>query len=143
MIKKIQNALTKASWLPVLLARVSVGWVFVESGWGKLHNLPKVIEFFQNLGIPAPQLQAPLVALTELGGGLCLIAGLASRLVSLPLSATMCVAILTAKRGDISGLSDLFAMEEYLFILIFMWVLFNGPGRASVDALIARRFRKI
>jgi len=141
MLKKIQGVLAKGSWLPVLLARVSVGWVFIESGWGKLHNLPKVIEFFQSLGIPAPEFQARMVALTELGGGLLLFFGLFARLASVPLSATMVVAIITAKRGDINVISDLFAMEEYLFILIFLWVIFSGPGKVSLDALVARRLR--
>ena len=125
----------------MLLARVSVGWVFVESGWGKLHNLPKVIEYFQSLGVPAAGFQAPMVAMTELVGGACLLLGLAARLTSIPLTATMVVAILTAKRAEINGLSDLFGMEEYLFILIFLWVIFSGPGRVSIDAWIARRWR--
>ena len=141
-MKKILNILSKGSWFPVLLARLSVGWVFIESGWGKLHNLPKVIEFFQSLGIPAPEFQARMVAFTELGGGFCLCVGLFSRLASIPLTATMVVAILTAKRADINSMSDLFAMEEYLFILVFLWVIFSGPGKASLDALLARRLRK-
>ena len=57
----------------------------------------------------------------------------------MPLICTMVVAILTARRGDIGSLSDLFGMEEYLFVLIFLWVLFEGAGRASLDALIARK----
>jgi putative oxidoreductase len=142
MLKKVQSLLFKGSWFPVLLARVSVGWVFIESGWGKLHNLPKVIEFFQSLGIPAPELQARVVALVELGGGFCLFVGLCARLVSLPLTATMVVAIVTAKRADINSISDLFGMEEYLFILVFLWVLFCGPGRVALDTLIVRRSHK-
>src|SRR5437016_1652181 len=46
-------------WLAPLLARVTVGWVFVTTGWGKLHNLQKIIDYFTELGIPYPQLQAP------------------------------------------------------------------------------------
>ena len=41
-------------WLPPTVARLTLGWIFLQSGWGKLHSLPKVIEFFRSLGIPAP-----------------------------------------------------------------------------------------
>jgi uncharacterized membrane protein YphA (DoxX/SURF4 family) len=30
-------------WLPPTLTRLTLGWVFIESGWGKLHNLPKIV----------------------------------------------------------------------------------------------------
>ena len=32
------------AWLGPLVARVTVGWVFMWSGWGKLNNLPQIIE---------------------------------------------------------------------------------------------------
>ena len=66
-VLRTANAL---SWLPQTAARMALGWVFVQSGWGKLHNLPRVVEYFSSLGIPAPQLQAPFVAGVELVGGL-------------------------------------------------------------------------
>src|SRR5258705_359728 len=53
-------------WLPPTLARVTLGWIFVQSGWGKLHHLDQVVKFFTDLGIPAPQIQAPFAAGTEL-----------------------------------------------------------------------------
>jgi uncharacterized membrane protein YphA (DoxX/SURF4 family) len=39
-------------WLAPLFARITVGWVFLWSGWGKLHNLPLVIENFIGWGVP-------------------------------------------------------------------------------------------
>ena len=43
------------SWLGPLFARITVGWVFLLSGWGKLHHLPLVIENFrESWGIPYP-----------------------------------------------------------------------------------------
>ena len=52
-------------WLPPLVARVTLGWTSFQSGWGKLHNIPKVVGFFTELGIPAPEFQARLVATTK------------------------------------------------------------------------------
>ncbi|MBY0471765.1 DoxX family protein [bacterium] len=122
-----------------LLTRVCVGFIFAHSGWAKLHSLDKVTEFFVSLGIPLASIQAPFVSVVELLGGLCLIFGVVTRLASIPLIATMIVAILTAKRGDISELSDLLGMSEFLFILLLLWLVASGPGRYSIDQ---RLFKK-
>jgi len=34
------------AWLAPLFARITVGWVFLWSGWGKLTALPQVTENF-------------------------------------------------------------------------------------------------
>jgi putative oxidoreductase len=125
-------------WLPLTLARLALGWIFVESGWGKLHNLPRVIEFFASLGIPAPEIQAPFAAGTELVCGALLLAGLFTRVAAVPLVVTMTVAILTAKRGDISSFSDLFGMSEFLYIILLGTLSAFGAGTLSLDRLLVR-----
>jgi putative oxidoreductase len=122
-----------------LLARLTLGGVFVRTGWGKIHNLDKVASFFAELGIPAPQAQAALVAWTELVGGALLVVGLASRLASLPLAITMGVAIATAKAGEIQNVSDLLGLVEWTYLVLLAWIAFAGPGRYSLDRLVARR----
>ena len=89
--------LLKLDSLPLFVARLSVGWVMVESGWGKLHNLPDVVEFFRSLGIPAPELQAPFAAGSELLFGATLMLGLLTRISAIPLMVIMTVAIITAR----------------------------------------------
>jgi putative oxidoreductase len=42
--------------LPPLVARITVGYVFLIAGWGKLLNPPKVTEYFTELGIPLPHI---------------------------------------------------------------------------------------
>ena len=127
-------------WLPPTISRLTLGWIFLQSGWGKLNDLPRVIAFFSDLGIPAPQIQAPLAAATEFVCGALMLLGLVTRFASLPLIGTMLVAILTAKRGDIHELSDLFGFAEYLYIVLALWLGAYGPGPISVDSLIARRW---
>src|SRR5262245_41550591 len=100
-IERVDRARQWLAWLPPTAARVTVGWVFLESGWGKLHNLEKVVQFFTDLGIPAAQLQAPLVASTELLGGGLLLLGLGTRFAALPLVGVMVVALATALRDQI------------------------------------------
>lgn len=130
---------TGLRWLPPTVARLTLGWVFVESGWGKLQNLPKVVAFFTDLGIPAPRIQAPLAAGTEFVCGVLLLLGLATRLASLPLIGTMIVAILTARRSEVTGISDVFGFIEYLYIALCLWLGAYGAGPISVDAVVARR----
>ncbi len=128
-------------WLPPLLARVSVGLVFVSTGWGKLQNLDQVIEFFRSLGIPAPEYQAPFVAASELTCGLLLVLGLATRFAAVPLVVTMIVAIRAALWEELEGMVDLFGREEYLFIVLLAWLAIAGAGAVSLDAIVARILR--
>jgi len=118
------------------LARLTVGLVFIGTGWGKLHNLADVTEFFTTLHIPAPAFNARLTAATEFFGGLAVLLGLGTRLVSLPLAFTMVVAIATAKRGDITGLTSLVGFEEWSYLVLFLWLALAGAGRVSFDHLI-------
>ncbi len=134
----ILNAVVKVDWLPGLLSRLAIGVVFIQSGWGKLHHLDKVIQFFTSLGIPAPRLQAPFVACVEFVGGILVLIGLFTRLASVPLIGTMVVAILTAKRGDIHEIGDLLFMPEYLFILLLLWLIIQGPGAVSQDYVFTK-----
>jgi putative oxidoreductase len=127
--------LGKLSWLPPLLARIALGVIFAESGWGKLHNIDKVAEFFLELHLPAPVFQAHLVAYTELFAGILVFLGLFTRIASVSLLITMTVAILTAKIEEIQQTSDLFAMSEFLYILLFIYLIIEGAGKVSLDYL--------
>jgi putative oxidoreductase len=122
-----------------ILTRIVIGVVFVGAGFSKFQNLPGAVEFFTSLGIPAPELQAPFVALTELGCGFLVLIGLATRLASVPLIATMVVAIATAKWPDVSGYQDFLDLSEFLYIVLLVWLVAAGGGCYSVDHLIKKR----
>lgn len=139
LVARIFATLKKNEWLPILLARLAMGYEFVSSGWGKLHGLDKLTAYFVELKIPAPGANAALTATTELVCGLLLIAGLGTRFAAAALSVVMTVAILTAKLKDVHTLSDFLYLSEPAFVLIFVWLVFSGPGKASVDHLIAQR----
>jgi putative oxidoreductase len=64
---------------------------------------------------------------------LLLLVGLFSRLAALPLVVSMTIAIITAKRADISGVTDLFAVDEFVYIVMAIVVVVLGPGLISVD----------
>ena len=123
----------------LLVARLTVGILFVSTGWGKVHNLPKIVAYFGELHIPAPAFNAVLASFTELIGGTLLVVGLASRLAALPLMVTMVVAIVTAKLDEIHGLPDLFGEVEWTYLVLLMVIVVFGPGKASLDALVRSR----
>ena len=131
----VGNAL---SWLSPTLARLAVGLVFFQSGWGKLHDLGKVTDFFTQLGLPVPGFQALLVSSTELVCGSLLLIGLATRLAAAPLIVTMAVAIRTAQWSQVDSLGSLFGLTEFLYITLLVWIGTNGPGPISADWLLDR-----
>src|SRR5216684_4204113 len=130
----------------LLVLRLFIGWQFVQTGWGKLHGIGRVTEFFTSLGIPFPGLNAYFVSTLELVGGLLLMFGLFSRLIAIPLSINMIVAYVTADREAVlhifSKPDDFTAATPFLFLLVSVIVLAFGPGVFSLDALIGRMWRK-
>ena len=132
---------------PLLLAvRLYWGWQFWQSGWGKLKDVPKVVEFFTTLGIPAPALNAHFIALLETGGGILLVLGLFSRLIAFPLTINMIVAFVAGDRealGSIFSDPDKFyAAAPYTFLFASLLILFFGPGKLSLDTLIVSYRKK-
>src|SRR5580692_11574110 len=99
------------AWLAPLFARIVVGWVFLLSGWGKLHNLPAVTENFKGWGIPFPHLLTPFVSGVEFLGGLFLLAGFLTRISAGALGVTMIVAIAAAKWADVDSLATLLGFD--------------------------------
>ena len=126
-------------WLGPLLARLTVGLTFMSTGWGKLHSLPDVTEYFASLHIPAPHFNALLAASAEFFCGTALVLGLLTRLAALPLVITMVVAIVTAKLPKVDGFFDFVGLEEWTYITIFVWLALAGPGAISLDRLLARK----
>ena len=136
---RILATLDRISWVGPLAVRLSLGAVFLGTGWGKVHNLAQVTGFFTDLGIPFPAASAALVSGIELVGGTLILLGLFTRFAALPLLCTMAVAILTAKRPEIDGIRSLLAFEEMTYLAGFLWLFVAGAGKASLDALIFGR----
>jgi|SRR5579864_2239514 len=148
--RKAHNLFVHATGLlqsPLLLAvRLYWGWQFFQTGWGKLHDIPKVVEFFTSLNMPFPVFNAYLVGITECLGGALLFVGLGSRLISLPLVVDMIVAYVVADREALKSIfSDpgkFYAADPYTFLFASLLILIFGPGKISIDALIGRLMRK-
>ena len=148
LIQSVLAKLSAAEWIPVTVARVLTGVFFCISGGTKLLAPSHFSEMQQTLiqsHIPFPHASALFVSLVEFvcGGGL--IIGLLTQLCAVMLMGVMIVAIFTNRIGSIhaSGflawLDDFLYLPEVLYVLILFWLLFSGPGRYSVDTMMARR----
>ena len=124
----------------------NIGYQFFQGGLGKLTNIPNIAAYFQTLGIPFAEANAYLVGSVEAVGGLFLMLGLASRLVSIPLIITMCTAYATAHREALVNVfhdPDTFISQgPFNFLLMCLLVFAFGPGKFSLDALIKRLRQK-
>ncbi len=135
LISKLQSPM-------LLILRLYFGWQFFLTGKGKLMHLDKTAGFFATLHIPMPKLNAALAGSTECVGGLLLLLGLGSRIITVPLIGTMIVAYLTADTDAVKNIfnkpDDFLSAAEFLFLLTSVIVLVFGPGVFSLDAIIAR-----
>jgi putative oxidoreductase len=136
---KVVKAIDGVRWLAPLLGRFAIGMVFLSTGWGKVHHIPMVTSFFESLGIPAPGLNAVVVAYSELICGSLLVLGLLTRLATVPLIVSMCVAILTAKRAEVHTIFDLVGFDEFTYLSVLLMLAIIGPGTASVDHLLVNK----
>lgn len=127
----------------LLCIRLYWGWQFAEDGWGKLHHLEKVTDYFTTLNLPAPHFTAIVVSLIEYVGGILFALGLGSRLVSLVLFVNMTVAFWAAERdafvGVISNPDKFQGADAYNYWFAALLILILGPGAIALDWFFKRR----
>jgi putative oxidoreductase len=126
----------------LLMLRLFWGWQFFLTGKGKLMNLDRTAGFFESLNIPLPKLNAALAGTTEMAGGLLLLIGFGSRIITVPLMFVMVIAYATA---DIEAVRAIFSDPDkftsaapFLFLLTAVIIFCFGPGKLSLDALLKR-----
>ena len=117
----------------VLVVRVSMGLVFLVHGAQKfMGGISGVAGYFAKVGVPMPELLAPVIATVELLGGILLILGLVTRWVGLLLALEMVVTgfwVQIPSRGW--NASDL----DRTLLATGLLLLLAGPGRAAIDHL--------
>lgn len=130
----------------LLIVRILIGWSFLLHGTGKLSHPIAAAKDFAGWGIPMPLANAYISGTAEAVGGGLLILGAASRLITIPLIVTMCVAYATAHKGvfecmaaDPSGFVESFiSAPPFPYLVVVLVVLLFGPGLFSVDGLLKR-----
>jgi putative oxidoreductase len=141
-----------------ILVRLMAGGVFLWEGILKFVFHNQGGGRFALIGIPLPETMAIFVGLLEIVGGILLISGLFTRLISIPFIVEMLVAMLSTKVAMYFGTSHLplppvpprtggWAVlheirSEYAQLMSALFLMVVGPGPWSVDALLARRRRQ-
>ena len=138
-----------------IVLRLMAGGVFLWEGILKFVYANQGIGRFTKLGMPFPHFTADFVACLEIVGGLLVLSGLLTRLISIPFIIEMIVAMLSTKISLYLGTSPLplppappkigmwavlhEVRSEYAQLLTMIFLMINGPGRWSLDALLSRR----
>jgi len=128
----------------LLFVRLYWGIQLAQNGWGKLHNLGRVTQFFSSLGLPAPAATATFVSSIEFIGGILLAIGLLSRFVGLVITIDMLMAYIMADREALfSFFSDpgkFYVADPYTFLFAALLILIFGPGLIALDTFLLRRY---
>lgn len=123
-----------------LVLRVITGWILAAHGWNKLQNGPEnFANTLQGLNVPAPEFMAWVVSLTEFVGGIMLLVGLLSRVVSFAILIEMIftIALVKADVGLIAPQGTGAGAELDLLVWgVAAAVMIMGPGRVSIDWLL-------
>jgi putative oxidoreductase len=141
----------------ILFLRLMAGGVFFWEGLLKFVYTNQGVGRFTKIGVPFPHETAIFVACLEIVGGLLLISGVATRLIAVPFIIEMIVAILSTKIALYLGTSPLplppalpkvgfwavlhETRSDYAQIMTTAFLLINGPGKWSLDAVLLRRSR--
>src|SRR5215468_4041884 len=137
-----------------ILLRLMAGGVFFWEGILKFVYLNQGVGRFTKLGMPFPIFTADFVGGLEIVGGLLLMVGLLTRWMAIPFVIEMIVAMLSTKIALYLGTSPLplppappkigaWAVlheirSEYAQLMVVFYLLINGSGKWSLDALLAR-----
>lgn len=122
------------SWL-LLAARIVFGLLFLSHGGAKIASFDALLDTFPDpLGFGS-RFSLVLAIVAE---GVCsalFIAGAFYRLALLPMIFLLSTAAFVVHRGDPFAAKEL----AVVYLLIFVFLFFTGPGRFSLDRLIALR----
>jgi putative oxidoreductase len=124
----------------IALIRVAMGAMLLYSGLIKLPALQGATGFFNAMGIPAPQILAPVIAVGEVLGGLLLIVGLGIRYVPWWFIAMFLVTTFYVKlprEAPVFGYDA--ARIDIMLLLISVMLLLEGAGAFALDTYLARR----
>ncbi|MBT3135614.1 DoxX family protein [Alteromonas sp. ALT199] len=99
LYQQFVTRLQLADGIPLLLLRLYLAPVMIQAGWNKASSFDSIVDWFGNddygLGLPMPLVMAFLATAAELVGGVLLLFGALTRLVSIPLMVTMVVAMVS------------------------------------------------
>lgn len=137
MISNAHGMHHKCKAYGLLALRLSAGIIFVIHGYGKLFgNMPGMDAFtgmVGKIGFPFPAFFAYVAALTEFVGGLLLIAGVGTQIVSVLLAIVMLVAWGMVKKFALPA-----GDADFALLAMMISLFCTGPGRFSVRGMMKK-----
>ena len=125
----------------VTVLRVILGFLFAAHGWQKFNDwtIAGTQAAFTQMGVPAANISAPLVAGLELAGGIALILGVLTRVVAALLAVNM-IGALVLVHASAGVFADKGGYELVLLLgAAALALALTGAGRVSVDRLLFGR----
>ena len=120
-----------AGW-GVTVLRIVTGILYAEHGYGKFQGLDGTAGFFGKLGIPLPELMAVVVASVEGIGGVLVVLGLLTRVVSAFQAFIVLVAIALVHFDN--GMFGEGGYDSALLLMVAsLCLVLEGGGKASLD----------
>ena len=115
----------------ILVGRVVLSIMFIQSGWGKIFGYAGTVEHMNAAGVHGALL--PLVMLTELGGGLCILLGLFTRYAAIALAGFCALAawFFHYQPGDMGQMINF--MKNITIAGGFLVLAGAGPGAYALD----------
>lgn len=137
----------------MLPLRLIVGYGFLAHGLAKWNRGPQAFgRLLHLIGVPLPGLSAWLVTLLEIGGGLAILFGIFVAIASIPLIASMLVAMFTlhihygfsaVNTVGLTASGPVFGPPGYeislLYIAALLALMATGAGPLSLEAWLGSR----
>lgn len=123
------------SGFALFLLRVVFAVLLAMHGFDKLMNFSEMSSAFPDpLGLGS-QLSLSLAIFGELVCSIAVIFGFLTRLAILPMIFTMLVAFFAAHGGSFANGGEL----AFTYLVVFLFILYAGPGHCSVDTYIGKK----
>jgi putative oxidoreductase len=115
-----------------LAGRVLISFIFIMSGWSKISGYAGTQGYMEAMGVPGALL--PVVIVTELGGGLLVLAGLWTRLAALALAGFSILAGVLFHFKPDDQMQMIMLMKNFAIAGGLLFLVAHGAGRLSIDA---------
>ncbi|MEK6686803.1 MAG: DoxX family protein [Pseudomonadota bacterium] len=115
-----------------LVARIFLGQIFLLSGFFKISGYEGTQGYMEAMGLPGMLL--PLVILFEVGGGLAIVAGWQTKLVSMVLAAFTLVAAVIFHSNLSDQMQMIMFMKNIAITGGLMLLAVHGAGGYSLDS---------
>jgi putative oxidoreductase len=130
----IDRKLAAYNDIALLVGRILIGLLFVMAAYGKFSGLAGTTGYFSKLGVPAPSILGPLVALFELLTGVLVIVGFKTRLVALAIAIFVVIAALLAHTNFADQDQVNHFLKNFAIAGGCLALFVSGAGAYSVDA---------